>query len=89
MNVQNDTPGQVRLQEKEPQPSTSQGGSGQDVDAELDARVQEAREKARCGILEAKQFRAAVNVPQGINNNPYYDQDIKDDDEFVHITCHI
>ena len=52
-----------------------------------------AREKAEKAVLEAEQFKATINVPQsmhvGINDNQYFSEEIKDDDEFFHITCHV
>ena len=54
-------------------------------------RVQQARDRAQEMIVEAKQFKAAVNLPKGIIDNPFYKEGggIPDDDEFFHITCHI
>ena len=53
----------------------------------------ELRDRAAKHIAEAEQFRASVNAPKGnlvsIAENPFYEGDIRDDDEFFHITCHV
>ena len=57
---------------------------------ELETKMKEAREKAQRFIVEAEQFKASVNVPQGISDNPFYrDKEVKDDDDFFHVTCHL
>ena len=58
-----------------------QGGSNELVD--------QARAKASKFILEAEQFKASVAAPQGIVTNQYFEEDLKDDDDFFHITCHV
>ena len=52
---------------------------------------QEAREKAEKVIIEAEQFRASINVPQGmsVEDNDFFEGDVKNDDEFFHIRCHV
>ena len=51
------------------------------------------RERAAKHIAEAEQFRASVNAPKGnittIMQNPFYEGNVWDDDEFFHITCHV
>ena len=53
--------------------------------------IEEAKEKARELVIEAEQFKAAVNAPQGISNNLHYNPNgmVREDDEFFHLTCHV
>ena len=56
----------------------------------FDQHVNMAKDKARDLILEAEQHKVTVNSPIGISANPFYESSsVKDDDEFLHITCHI
>ena len=56
-----------------------------------DDDYEEARKKAEKVVLEVEQFRATINVPQGmtVNDNEFFAEDVKDDDKFFHITCHV
>ena len=50
----------------------------------------QAKQTAEKLIIEAEQFKAAINQPQGISDNEYFQQGVvKDDDDFFHLTCHI
>ena len=56
--------------------------------------VEVARSKASKHIIEAEQFKAAVNLPPGnlpqsIESNPNFNEDLKEDDDFFHLTCHV
>ena len=80
----------------EPEPGTSQETKHnsqrterREQQQQIDDRVESAKDKAQKYILEAEQCKALVNVPQGILDNPNYALDVKDDDEFFHITCHL
>ena len=40
-------------------------------------------------IRDAEQFRAEISAPKGILGNPFYEGNVREDDEFFHITCHV
>ena len=99
----------------QPQPSTSGMaadavvGSGDSRPVAVASQVidpfKDAKDKAAQMIVEAEQFKASVNAPQGtfigdrernripsqcIENNVNFDNgDVKEDDEFFHISCHV
>ena len=58
---------------------------------DMDARVQLAKDKAQNLIVEAEQFKTAVNLLQSIADNPFYHSEgpVREDDDFFHITCHV
>ena len=52
----------------------------------------EARAKAERAVIEAEQFKASLAAPQGmvsVQDNNYFDSDIKDDDDFCphYLSC--
>ena len=84
----------IPLPEEEPQPGPSSRNRPESVEdqeeAELQARMGAARDKARKLVVEAEQFKTALNNPQGIFANPFFNQgNVAEDDDFLHITCHV
>ena len=71
---------------QQPQPETSRR-------AHEEMAFEETRHKAERAIIEAEQFKANITLPQGnsvtVNDNKFYEGDVKDDDNFFHITCHM
>ena len=51
----------------------------------------EARDKAERAVIEAEPYKATIAGPQGtsVQDNEFYDGELKADDEFFHITCHV
>ena len=61
----------------------------------------EVQDKANRLIIEAEKFKASVNapkdrfnqivksVPQSVADNVYFQDEIKEDDHFFHLTCHV
>ena len=82
----------VNQRGKQPTPGTLSANKDDEADA---------RSAADQMILEAEKFRAAVNAPQGMQQNYYLDRNklfvgvvndkggLMDDDEFFHIMCHV
>ena len=59
---------------------------GKRAELTLDEQLQDKASKL---ILEAEQHKASVQAPKGIEGNEFFADNVKEDDEFFHITCHV
>ena len=84
----------------EPQPGTS--GEGAVLVNEFDRQVAQGKDRAAEMVLQAEQFKAAVNTPGNFlppqfeadhlinpNNGLNSVQTIENDDDFFHVSCHV
>ena len=75
-----------------PSLSSDKKSKNRDVQATPKSReghVDTISEKTMRKIKEAEQLRAEIDTPKGIIDNPYFNEEIREDDEFFHITCHV
>ena len=79
---------QVRQKERESHQDTPVAGTSRDME---DSNVELAKRKASKIILDAERFKASVNEPPGTysQEQSHSNVELVNDDNFLHVTCHI